>query len=91
MKYFAIFSCLLILACGGISVPSLTQTQVGTPASADASPAPAPLPATIAPTALPPSEPSQDTTIFPDANAYEWRLMTDGLERPIDTQPDPQG
>lgn len=91
MKYFVMFSCLLILACGGISVPPLTQTQVGAPASADASPASAPLLATIAPTTLPLSEPSQDTTVFPDANAYEWRLMTDGLERPVDTQPDPQG
>lgn len=86
MKRFLILLTLPILACGGLAEsvsptitplfpaivvpPTQTQPQPETP------------PSTALPTDLPPLYVSE----FPNANNYEWRLITSGLTRPVDLQ-----
>ena len=50
---------------------------------------------TSAPTPVPASETPTETAgspaTFPDPNAYQWQMIVDGLQRPVDLQPDGSG
>ena len=85
MKRYLILLILPILACNGLSTPLPPPTGgPASPTSTGVSPTqPPPL------TPAPPTEPNAST--FPNADAYTWQFVADGLERPVDLQPDPQG
>ena len=85
MKRLFILLILPILACGGLAEsvsPTITPpapltvapvTQTETPPATD----------TAAPTA---EIPTASTVSFPNSNDYEWKLITSGLNRPVDIQ-----
>lgn len=87
MKRLLILLILPILACGGLAesvsptitppapltVAPITQTREASPPATD----------TAAPTA---ETPTASTASFPTANDYEWKLITSGLNRPVDIQ-----
>ena len=88
MKRLLILLVLPILACGGLTPKSIPQTI--TP----------PAPPTVVPATQTDSPPAPDTATapateppivnaggFPDATAYEWKLIASGLNRPVDIQP----
>ena len=84
MKRFLILLILPMLACNGLSTPFPSPAETASPTSTGVSSTqPPPL------TPAPPAEPNAST--FPNADAYTWQLVADGLERPVDLQPDPQG
>ncbi|HMS01158.1 MAG TPA: PQQ-dependent sugar dehydrogenase [Anaerolineales bacterium] len=86
MKRFLILLILPVLACNGLSTPSPSPTEPASPTSTGIA---LTQPPPTTPTS--PTEPPPATTTFPNSNAYEWRFVVDGLERPIDLQPDPLG
>lgn len=86
MKRFLILLLLPILACTGLNTPPPSPSETGSPTSTDIPPT-QPLP----PTATPPTDLPPNATDFPNPDAYEWRLLTDNLERPVDLQPDNAG
>ncbi len=86
MKRLLILLLLPILACNGVSTPPPSSSETASPTSTDIPPT-QPLP----PTPIPPTDLPPNASTFPDANAYEWRLLTDGLERPVDLQADSFG
>ena len=85
MKRLFILLILPILACGGLAEsvsPTITPpapltvapvTQTETPPATD----------TAAPTA---EIPTASAVSFPNSNDYEWKLITSGLNRPVDIQ-----
>lgn len=85
MKRFLILLLLPILACNGLSTPLPPPTGgPASPTSTGVSPTqPPPL------TPAPPTEPNAST--FPNPDAYEWQLVAERLNRPVDLQPDPFG
>jgi len=52
-----------------------------------------PIPPSETPTSSPvsPTETPTSTTTFPDPNAYAWQVIVQGLQRPVDLQPDGSG
>jgi len=89
MKRLLILLVLPILACGGLTPksvpPTITPPAPPTVAPATQTEAPPPAPDTaIAPATEPPIV---NAGGFPDATAYEWQLLTSGLNRPVDIQP----
>jgi glucose/arabinose dehydrogenase len=84
MKRIVILLFLPILACRGLAEPvSVTITPFAA-VVAVSTPIPLSPPAPDSPAATP----TQWThaSVFPDANAYEWRLVASGLTRPVDIQ-----
>lgn len=86
MKRLLIFLTLPILACGGLAetVPPadtpLTPPTIASAPQTDTQPQP------DTPT-TPPTQPlSPNAGEFPNTNDYEWRLITSGLDRPVDVQ-----
>lgn len=87
MKRFLLVLILPMLACGGFNTP------------VPSSPTPAPVTQTSSPLTLPPPNPTQvpptDTptspATFPDPAAFDWQLISSGLDRPVDVQPDGTG
>jgi len=74
-----------VLACGGNGIAGPTPTPLSPTATALAPQTesqPQPESATAPPTAVPSASVSQ----FPDPNNYEWRLVANGLTRPVDLQ-----
>ncbi len=79
-----------VVACSGLAtpVPPTPITATG-------------IPTLVSPTAIPNSPvPTEEisvtntpssTTTFPNASAYEWKMIVSGLERPVDLQPDGSG
>ena len=61
--------------------PSVTQTSLPPTTISDT-----PLPTQTSPTGTP-----AGTTTFPDPGAFTWQLILDGLQRPVDLQPDGSG
>ncbi len=92
MKRLVLLFAIPALACGG-----LTPTPPSTPTSAPAPPTsvfPTAFPsAASTPTLIPPTDtaPAPTASTFPDPNAYAWRQIVSGLERPVDLQPDGSG
>jgi glucose/arabinose dehydrogenase len=88
MKRFLILLTLPILACGGLTEPvSPTITPLAppivvsiTPTESQPVPDSATAPAIVTPIVV-------SASSFPDANAYEWKLIASGLHRPVDIQP----
>jgi glucose/arabinose dehydrogenase len=89
MKRLLILLILPILACGGLTPefvsPTITPlsppivvpaTQTSSPSAPDTSAAPSSTQPSIV-----------NASSFPDANAYEWKLIASGLSRPVDIQP----
>ncbi len=88
MKRFIILLTLPLLACGGLTEP---VSPTAKPLAAR--------PPTAVPTYQTDSQPQPDTSTtpatqpvfppvseFPNSNNYEWRLITSGLNRPVDVQ-----
>ena len=86
MKRLLILLLLPLLACNGVSTPPPSTSETVSPNSTVTVPAQSPSPTPIPPTDTPP-----DAGTFPIPEAYSWQLVTDGLERPVDLQPDPLG
>lgn len=89
MKRLSILLTLPILACGGLaetSSPTITPRAATEPAAMSESVS---APATDSPTAsateAPPAQPLNPPA-FPNSSDYEWRLITSGLNRPVDIQ-----
>ena len=90
MRRFILLLLLSVAACNGTGTstsippsstptgPSVTQTSVAPTTISDT-----PLPTQIPPTGTPAS-----TTTFPDPGAFTWQMILDGLQRPVDLQPD---
>ena len=77
---------LSVAACNGTGTPtsippSVTQTSLPPTTISDT-----PLPTQTSPTGTP-----AGTTTFPDPGAFTWQLILDGLQRPVDLQPDGSG
>ena len=85
MKRFFLFLLTLpILACGGLAesvYPTITPLppQTTSPATQTAS-----RPTTIPPPLAPTATEITNAGTFPDPSAYEWKLTTGGLARPVD-------
>lgn len=86
MKRYLILLILPILACNGLSTPPPPTGGPASPTSTGVSPT-QPLP----PTATPPDDLPPNASAFPNPDNYEWRLFSDGYDRPVDLQPDPSG
>lgn len=86
MRRFILFLVLSVAACNG------TGTSTPPPPSSTLTVAP---PTTISDTPVPSqisSTPtSASTTTFPDPNAYTWKMIISGLQRPVDLQTDGSG
>ena len=77
---------LSVAACNGTGTPtsippSGTQTSLPPTTISDT-----PLPTQTSPTGTP-----AGTTTFPDPGAFTWQMILDGLQRPVDLQPDGSG
>ena len=93
MRRFILLLVLFVAACNGTVTPtspppsntptaaSLTETSLPQTTIPD-TPAPSPVPSTATP---------GSTTTFPDAAAYTWQTILNGLQRPVDLQPDGSG
>jgi glucose/arabinose dehydrogenase len=99
MRQFILLLILFLVGCNGqgTQIPPLT-----TPTAASVTETrlpPTPVPATVSS----PSEPSPATetlvptdtaaspATFPDPEAYDWQIVVQGLQRPVDLQPDGSG
>ncbi len=89
MKRLILLLALPILACAGPNT-SLPSTPVTVSASQTSIP-PTPLTNTPSPTKIPATDTPQNAVTFPDPAAYTWEWVVDGLERPVDLQPDGSG
>ncbi|MBV5347276.1 hypothetical protein JZU46_03535, partial [bacterium] len=88
MKRLLILLVLPILACGRLTTESASPTitplapLIAAPTTpADSQPEPDSAAAPVKAT------PIVNASSFPDANAYEWKLIASGLHRPVDIQP----
>jgi hypothetical protein len=79
MKRFLILLILPILACNGLSTPPPSTSETASPTSTGI--------ALTQPS--PPTEPTPNASTFPNPDAYEWQLVAERLDRPVDLQPDP--
>ncbi len=84
MKRLLTLLILPALACGVLTPPSTS-----TPVSATSTDIPPTQP--LPPTAIPPTDVPSNVSAFPDTDQYSWQIVTSGLERPIDLQPDGTG
>jgi glucose/arabinose dehydrogenase len=87
MKRLLIFLILPILACGGLAEsvsPTITPPAPLTVAQATQTDSPSMPDAAAAPTM---EDSIVNANSFPDATAYEWKLIASGLNRPVDIQP----
>ncbi|MBI5962651.1 MAG: PQQ-dependent sugar dehydrogenase [Chloroflexi bacterium] len=88
MKRLLLLLTLPILACGGLAesvLPTSTPPAPPTVVSvASTETQPALDTATVPPTSS--ATPTAIASSFPDANAYEWKLIASGLDRPVDIQ-----
>lgn len=81
MKRLLILLVLPAIACGGFSDPiPPTLTPLPPTETVSAPPTSSPLPPDTA------TSPPTSTGQFPDANSFEWRLIANGLTRPVDLQ-----
>ncbi len=80
MKRFLILLILPILACNGLSTPPPPASETVSPTSTD-----------VAVTQPPPTEPTPNASTFPNPDEYTWQFVANGLDRPVDLQPDPLG
>ena len=93
MRRLILLLVLSVAACNGTGTPtsippsststspSVTQTSVTPTTTTDT-----PLPTQTSPTETP-----AGATTFPDPSAFTWRMIIDGLQRPVDLQPDGSG
>lgn len=87
MRFLILLTAFSLLACGAPGAESVSPTitppaplMVATVAQTDSQSAPDP--ATAPPTEAPPA----NSTTFPTAGDYEWKLIVSGLNRPVDIQ-----
>ena len=95
MKRLILLLVLPLFACSGQNT-SLPPTLIATPGETTvlASPTSAPattIPDTATPTNIPVTDTPTSATTFPDPTAYNWGRFVEGLERPVDLQPDGSG
>src|SRR5688572_16988971 len=100
MKQLILLFIMFLVACNGqgTSFPSTTTPGLdpATETSGASTTLPitetsSPIPVTETPSEVPPTETAASVTTFPDPNAYTWQLLVDGLQRPVDLQPDGSG
>ena len=82
----------ILVACGGLAesvsptitpLASLPRLTVAPASQTREASQPVPDSATVLPTA----KPVINATSFPNADAYEWKIIASGLDRPVDIQP----
>ena len=88
-RYSSLLVVPFLLACGLINTP-LPSTPTPDPGLPTFSP-PTISPATSVPTEIPPTPTPPNASTFPNANNYRWQLISSGLTRPVDLQPDGSG
>jgi glucose/arabinose dehydrogenase len=88
MRRLPILFALPILACS-FSTP-IPPPPAPDPAT-QTSPPPTADPTLPNPTVVPPTDTPSSASSFPDPNAYSWRQIASGLDRPVDIQPDGSG
>ena len=88
-RYSSLLVVPFLLACGLINIPlpSTPTPDPGLPTFSH----PATVLATSVPTDIPPTSTSPNASTFPNANNYRWQLISSGLIRPVDLQPDGSG
>jgi glucose/arabinose dehydrogenase len=101
MKQFILILVLFLVACTGqetslppSSTPAVdpaTQTPIAPTTSFTETSPSGPAPATETPGQVPPSQTAASPASFPDPSAYEWQEIVNGLQRPVDLQPDGSG
>jgi glucose/arabinose dehydrogenase len=89
MKSILIVGVLLILTCSGCNLPTPTSPTSVSPTPTSA--LPTAVPATPTATQVPPTDVPPNASIFPDPNAYTWRLLVSNLQRPVDLKADGSG
>ena len=93
MRRLLLLLVLFIAACNGTGTPTSIPPS-GTPTGPSVTQTSLP-PTTISDTPLPtqtsPTGTPAGTTTFPDPGAFTWQLILDGLQRPVDLQPDGSG
>lgn len=89
MKRLLLLLTLPILACGGLAESVLPTSTLPTPPTVvsvtQTNTQPVPDTATVPPP-IPTATPVVSASSFPDANAYEWKIIASGLNRPVDIQ-----
>ena len=90
MKRLLILLTLPILACGGLAesvVSTVTPQTAPTVAAAPQTESP-PVDdtATVSPIIVPTETATSNASAFPNADDYQWTLITSGLKRPVDIQ-----
>lgn len=78
-----------VVACSGLGtpVPPTPITATGIPTLVS----PTTIPNSPVPTEISVTNTPSSATTFPNASAYEWKMIVSGLERPVDLQPDGSG
>jgi glucose/arabinose dehydrogenase len=93
MRRLILLLVLSVAACNGTGTPTSIPPS-GTPTGPSVTQTSLP-PTTISDTPLPtqtsPTGTPAGTTTFPDPGAFTWQLILDGLQRPVDLQPDGSG
>src|SRR5205809_1793599 len=79
------------IACGGLSTPPPTTPTVAAPSQTNV--VPTEIPPTIVPTQISATDtvPAPNQSGFPDPNAFTWKQIASGLQRPTDLEPDSSG
>ena len=102
MRQIILLIVLFLVACSGQGTTvspsptpatgSITETFVApTTSSQTETPGSSPSPATETPDVPVPTATAGSAGIFPDPNAYDWQRVVEGLQRPVDLQPDGSG
>src|SRR6266545_2621154 len=93
MRRLILLVVLSVAACNGTGT-STSIPPSNTPTSSSITQTSLP-PTTISDTPLPtqtsPTETPTGTATFPDPSAFTWQMILDGLQRPVDLQPDGSG
>src|SRR5687768_2933677 len=101
MRQLIVLLVLFLVACTGQGtlipatstpiVDPLTPTSLSPSTPSDSeTPTSSPVASTETPS-IPPTETAAGATTFPDPNGYAWQPVVEGLQRPVDLQPDGSG
>lgn len=91
MRHIIIFIVLFLVACNGQGTTFPPSPAPGTDPGTETPIAPTISSPTATPVEPTPTKEAQSPQTFPDPNAYDWQPVVDGLQRPVDLQPDGSG
>lgn len=104
MKKYILLLVVFLVACDGqgTSLPASLTPPVDLPSETSLPPTtlppaetstldPAPATDTLTPSEVPATETAAGPVTFPDPAAYRWQMIVEGLQRPVDLQPDGSG